>query len=135
MKSNDDATLSIIYIDDVFQCFGLEDEKREDKVPGETRIVAGFYQVGLRTIGGFNDRYSKKFGDFHQGMLHIMDVPGFEYILIHIGNTDEDTAGCLLVGCGAMIGEDITIMSSTSAYKDFYKKVVLAAKQGMLTIE
>ena len=31
-------------------------------------------------------------------MLHVLDVPGFEYILIHCGNTDEHTAGCLLVG-------------------------------------
>ena len=32
------------------------------------------------------------------GMLHVLDVPNFKYILIHCGNTDEDTAGCLLLG-------------------------------------
>ncbi len=31
-------------------------------------------------------------------MLHIQDVPGFTYILIHTGNTDEHTSGCLIVG-------------------------------------
>ena len=34
----------------------------------------------------------------HKGMLWVRDVPGFEYILIHTGNTDEHTSGCLIVG-------------------------------------
>ena len=39
-----------------------------------------------------------KYGDMHKGMLWVRDIPGFEYILIHTGNTDEHTSGCLLVG-------------------------------------
>ena len=38
-----DATRSAIYLDDVFQCFGLEDEYREEKVASEKRIAAGSY--------------------------------------------------------------------------------------------
>jgi hypothetical protein len=105
-------------------------------VPSETRIPAGSYKVELRTTGGFNARYKKKFPDIHQGMLHVQDVPGFEYILIHIGNTDENTAGCLLVGTGARSGEgDMSIQSSRVAYKNLYSKVVEAAKQNDLEIE
>lgn len=129
IKSTNDATLSTIDIDGEFQCFGLEDEYRENKVPAETRIPAGIYFVELRKEGGFHTRYKAKF-DFHEGMLQVMDVPNFEYILIHIGNTDEDTAGCLLVGVGARSGDDLTIQSSTTAYREFYPKVLAAIEAG-----
>ena len=42
--SDKDATISAIYLDDVFQCFGLEDEYREEKVASETRFPAGSYK-------------------------------------------------------------------------------------------
>ena len=134
--SDKDATISAIYLDNIFQCFGLEDEYREEKVASETRIPAGSYKVGLRTTGGFHARYEKKFSDIHQGMLHVQDVPGFEYILIHVGNTDENTAGCLLVGTGARAAEgDMSIQSSRVAYKKLYSKVIEAAKQENLEIK
>ena len=132
-KSDDDATLSMISVDGEFQCFGLEDEYRESKVPKETRIPAGIYKIGVRTVGGFNYRYERKF-DFHKGMLHVLNVPGFEYILIHIGNTDENTDGCLLVGCGAMSYGELSIQSSKVAYQAFYKKVINAALANDLII-
>ena len=102
----------------------------------ETRIPAGKYKVGVRATGGFHNRYSRKFSDIHQGMLHVQDVPGFEFILIHVGNTDEHTAGCLLVGTGAMArADDMSIQSSVEAYKRLYSKVIEAAKEGDLEIE
>mgnify|MGYP003651949720 FL=1 len=81
-----------------FLCYTLEDESREEKVWGETCIPEGEYCLGLRTTGGLHSKYSKRFADIHSGMLHVLDVPNFKYILIHCGNTDEDTAGCLLLG-------------------------------------
>ena len=81
-----------------FLAYTLEDEFREEKVSAETRIPEGTYDVKLRDVGGYHTRYLNKFGaDFHKGMLHVQDVPEFEYILIHTGNTDENTMGCLLV--------------------------------------
>lgn len=134
--SDHDTTLSKIYIDGEFECYGLEDEYRKTKVKGETRIPAGTYKIGVRTVGGFHSRYVKKFGDLHEGMLHVQDVPGFEYILIHTGNTDEHTMGCLLVGTtrSEKTG-DMKVGASVSAYKKFYPKVIGAAKAGNLTIE
>jgi len=67
-----------------FLCYTLEDERRALKVQGETRVPAGVYSIKLRKEGGFNERYTKKYGGFHIGMLHIVDVPGlsiFLYIL------------------------------------------------------
>ena len=83
-SSKSSSTLGILF--DVtttpeFLCYTLEDEFREVKVSGETRIPAGTYNITLRTEGGFNQRYNEKFGsDFNKGMLWVRDVPGFEYI-------------------------------------------------------
>lgn len=133
--SDSDTTISSVNIDKQRFCFGLEDEYREVKVAGETRIPAGKYQVGVRTIGGFHNRYKKRFSGIHKGMLHIMDVPGFEYILVHCGNTDAHTAGCLLVGEGVTISlEKMTVTRSVAAYCQFYVKVIDAAIMGRLNI-
>jgi hypothetical protein len=68
-------------------------------------------------------------------MLQILDVPGFEYILIHCGNTDKDTAGCLLVGEGAITTYgNMMITQSVAAYKRLYSDVIFAAMSGNLDI-
>ena len=133
--SDNDATLSMISIDGVFECFGLEDEHRIDKVLGETRIPRGLYNIRVRTVGGFHANYSGRFSEFHEGMLQIMDVPNFDFILIHVGNTDKDTAGCLLTGCNANTSQRLSVGSSVKAYKRLYSKVIEAAKANDLTIE
>ena len=59
-------------------------------------------------------------------MLHLQDVPNFTYILIHAGNTDEHTSGCLIVGESQQdldISKDGFIGHSGVAYKKLYKKV------------
>ena len=93
-----DSTLGLMYIDGVFSCYVLEDEHRNEKVYGQTRIPEGVYPVKLRKEGGFHKRYMKKFTGIHVGMLEIQNVPNFEYVLIHIGNDEDDTDACLLVG-------------------------------------
>lgn len=69
----------------------------------------------------------------HKGMLWVREVPNFEYILIHTGNTDEHTAGCLLVGDTQKInfGEsDGFVGSSTAAYKRIYPPIAKALEDG-----
>jgi len=116
-----------------FLAYTLEDEQRNEKVYGETRIPNGTYKLGLRKTGGYHAKYSKRFPDIHIGMLHVLDVPGFEYILIHCGNTDEHTAGCLLVGDSQennQITKDGFIGKSTQAYKRIYPKIAEAIDCG-----
>jgi len=133
--SDEDSTVSRVMVDGNFVCFGLEDEYRVDKIVGETRIPAGTYQIKLRTEGGHHQRYKERFSDIHRGMLHIQDVPNFTWILIHCGNTDEDTAGCLLVGSQAITEPgNMAITSSTAAYRRFYPMVVDAAANNDLSI-
>lgn len=115
-----------------FLCYTLEDEYREDKVGGETRIPSGTYEVTLRTVGGFHGRYERKYGEMHKGMLWVRDVPNFEYILIHTGNTDEHTAGCLLLGDSQQANfgnSDGFVGSSTQAYKRVYPSVAKALEE------
>jgi len=116
-----------------FLCYTLEDEHRALKVKGETRIPEGTYEIKLRTEGGFHQRYSKKYPDIHRGMLHVTDVPGFEYILIHTGNTDEHTAGCLIVGdtqSNNGIIKDGFVGQSVNAYKRIYPSIARVLEKG-----
>ncbi len=116
-----------------FLCYSLEDEFRNDKVKHETRVPAGTYKILLRKEGGFHGRYTKKYGDFHKGMLHVQDVPGFEYILIHTGNTDEHTSGCLIVGDSQENNQLLKngfIGKSVQAYKRIYTPIATALENG-----
>jgi|TARA_Y100000033_G_C2708929_1_gene92363 hypothetical protein len=116
-----------------FLCYTLEDEERAVKVKHETMIPYGRYEIKLRREGGFHNKYSKRFPDIHDGMLHITNVPNFEYILIHCGNTDEHTSGCLLVGDSQENNSLVTggfIGKSTQAYKRIYKPICEALQKG-----
>ena len=115
-----------------FLCYTLEDEDRDKKVQGETCIPEGEYRLGIRNVGGFHDKYSKRFADIHKGMLHVLNVPGFSYILIHCGNTDEHTAGCLLVGDtqeNNNIKKNGFIGKSTHAYYRVYQEIAEAVEK------
>jgi len=116
-----------------FLAYTLEDEYREDKVKSETRIPEGEYEITLRTFGGFHDRYASRFRDIHVGMLWVRDVPGFSDILIHCGNTDEDTSGCLLVGDtqeNNQVKKNGFIGHSTRAYFRIYPLVANELRDG-----
>lgn len=137
-NSQDDYTDGMLFIDNEFICYTIEDEHRSKKVWGETRIPNGVYEISLRKEGGFHSRYSKKFKEFHKGMLCIHNAPDwklitpemtFQYILIHIGNTDENTAGCVLVGSVAHRNKNF-IGDSTSAYKTIYPIIAEALDRG-----
>lgn len=84
---SDKSTIGELIVDqNVFKCWTLEDTVRRVKVFGETAIPAGLYRVVLAN--------SPHFGF----VPHILDVPFYEDVLIHSGNSDVDTRGCILVG-------------------------------------
>lgn len=126
IEDDGDATLGILRVNGVFECFTLEDEHRDVKVRGETRIPAGTYEITLRTEGGMSPKYAARYGsDFHKGMLWLREVPGFSYVYIHTGNNDEHTEGCILVGdtvTGRALN-DMAIGSSRDAYRRIYKPI------------
>ena len=134
-----DATNGLLFIDGLFECYTLEDQYQAVKVMHETCIPEGTYDIKFRKTGGFDSKYRERYKNAHYGMLHIQDVPNFTYILIHTGNTDEHTSGCLIVGETQQdleISKDGFIGSSTVAYKKMYAKVAGQLLQGKkVTIE
>ena len=94
------------------------DKILELKKPSITAIPRGTYRITL-------DVYSPKFGNkaFYKevcdGKLpRLLNVKGFEGILIHAGNTDKDSAGCLLVGVNKVKGQ---VINSRETFKELYK--------------
>ena len=134
-----DATNGLLFIDGVFECYTLEDQYQAVKVMHETCIPEGTYDIKFRKTGGFHAKFSAKFKNAHYGMLHIQDVPGFEYILIHTGNWESQTSGCLLVGDTQQdldVSDKGFIGASVNAYKRMYSKVANQLLQGKeVTIE
>ena len=121
-----DATNGILLVDGVFENYTLEDQYQAVKVMHETCIPEGTYDIKFRTVGGFHEKYKTRYGNSHYGMLHLQDVPNFTYILIHAGNTDEHTSGCLIVGETQQdldISDDGFIGHSGKAYSKLYNKV------------
>lgn len=131
ISSGDESTLGVMFdVDRVakkpeFECYTLEDQANEPKVPGETRIPKGRYRIKERNAGGMIVRYKRRF-PWHRGMLWLQDVPGFEWVYIHVGNKDDDTDGCILVGDGQVSNRvDLgQITSSVVAYRRLYSKVI-----------
>lgn len=113
-----DCTVGRLYIDGVMKCFTMEDEMRAVKVKGETAIPYGTYELGMR----YSPKFSPKFS--HE-MLWVKNVPNFEYVLIHWGNTDDDTDGCLLLGdkIGIIKGQT-AVLNSINTYKEIYAIIV-----------
>lgn len=145
IASDEESTLGKLYLEDVdgggraFLCYVCEDEFRKEKVPGETRIPAGKYSLVLKPIGDsrFDAPYIQKFGRaFHKGMIKLLDVPGFSEILIHIGNTEGDTAGCLLVGNGwARDGRGhYMVTQSAATYRRIYPMLAEAIACEIVTL-
>lgn len=142
ISSGDESTLGTLF--DVtgepeFLCYVLEDQFNEPKIPGETRIPPGKYQILLRDEGGMVKRYKKRFS-WHRGMLWLQMVPGFTYIYMHVGNKDDDTDGCLLVGDGQVsnVTEQGMVTTSVAAYRRLYEKIVAeldAGEEVWITVE
>lgn len=118
------STASIIYLGDTFMGFVIEDGHRSTKDPGVTRIPGGTYATRKRTWGGHYESYRRRFG--HEFVLELLDVPGFTSILVHIGNSVDDTSGCLLINTGfykdSKTGDYVGVQS-TQAYLDFYETI------------
>lgn len=83
----DKSTIGSLSFDGIHTCFTLEDTCRRLKVPSQTAIPSGRYEVTID--------YSQRFNKL---MPHILGVPQFDGIRIHSGNTAGDTDGCILVG-------------------------------------
>lgn len=85
----DTFTLGRLLINGTFFCYTCEDKVRPKKIKGITAIPTGTYDVAL----AWSNRFQKV-------LPLLANVPNYEGIRIHAGNTHEDTEGCILVGMG-----------------------------------
>jgi hypothetical protein len=123
----DKYTVSRLYVDGNPrpECYILEDTVRPVgvKVQNETAIPAGTYKVVI----DFSNHFQKL-------LPHLLDVPMFEGIRIHSGNTSLDTEGCLLVGKVWPGGDQI--LQSRQAFSDLFEQLEDAFHRGEeITIE
>lgn len=116
-------TLGRLNVNGVFECYTCEDVVREVpnvpvaewKVPGATAIPIGHYGIII-------DASTR----FHRLMPHILNVPGFNGIRIHSGNTAADTEGCILVGT-EFDDKGIAGGCSRPAFERLFEKMKLAS--------
>lgn len=103
----DKSTIGELHIDGDLFCYTLEDTCRKGpKIYGKTAIPMGRYQVVI----DYSDHFKRE-------MPHLLDVPGFEGVRIHSGNTSEDTEGCILLGMRHGVDE---LSDSRVAYNKFF---------------
>lgn len=122
-------TIDRFYIDGAFLCNMIEDRDRgltqsmslaeikSKKVYGETAIPSGRYEVKMT--------YSPK---FKRVLPLICNVPGFDGIRIHRGNTAADSLGCLLPGENKAVGK---VINSTKYEKEIVERLTTATEVGM----
>lgn len=155
-KSQKDWTLSTFNADDnSFKGVGVEDEKRDVKVFGETRIGSGTYQLTLTNSPKFSKEYYrdengnlmlakdwslasqevKAIFKFPHELITVNGVENFDRILWHWGNTDLDTHGCYIVGSvfGKTKGRD-GVLNSRKKYTEIYPIIFRAIKSGIVKV-
>jgi len=138
-------TIGIMYINGRQFCNTLEDVDRglkqtdslesikKKKVYGETAIPTGTYEIRMDIV---SNKYANVswYKNLCKGkMPRLMNVPGFEGILIHPGNTALDTYGCLLVGKNTSVGK---VTQSRDIFKQLYTQMKAAYdKKEKITIQ
>lgn len=115
-------TIGSLLIDGVKFCDTLEDTVRPVKIKHETAIAYGTYNVIL-------NRSPK----FKRDLPRLLDVPNFDGILIHRGNTAKDSSGCILLGNNTVKGK---VLNSTQYELELTKRIRVAQdKREPITIE
>lgn len=153
---NPDWTLGELYILGIKDGYTVEDEIRDQnkKVYGETAIPYGKYLLGLRQSPEFSSSFLysdsanilietkdkikyPQINDFrNHDLIWVKNIPGFEFVLIHWGNTDDDSSGCLIVGAKpGFIGTQKGVLQSRTYYKSLYPRIYKQIKEGNKYIE
>lgn len=133
-----EASTGLFFIEDSFACYTLEDAPREAKIAGITRIQEGVYELRLRREGRLHERYKDMY-PFHEGMLELLDVPEFDWILIHTGVVAAHTDGCILTGkeVNSPHTDEGRLKRSRDAYREIYPVIagwLIAGHRVTLTI-
>jgi hypothetical protein len=134
---NGNETIGILYYGDDFS-YTLEDEHREKKLTGETRIPCGIYEIKFRKVlSPLTKKYRERYS-FFKWHLELQKVPNFTHIYIHTGRLESHTDGCILVGHEQH--KDVTtgklsLKHTWSGFKHLYEYCEEKLQKGKLFIE
>lgn len=111
------------------------DEIKKIKVQHKTAIPTGTYKITLDVV---SPKYGGK--DFYKTVCNgrvprLLNVPGFDGVLIHCGNTEADSSGCIIVGKNKVKGK---VVESRDTFKILYgilKEAKLRGEEITITIE
>ena len=129
---DNESTLGLLTVNGEKFSFVIEDEKREIKVKGETRIPAGLYLVKFRKeITPLTQKYRAKHSWFTYH-LELQNVPDFTNVYIHVGNFESSTSACQVVGNKAGFDDNnhFRNFESTDNFKRLYLMVSEALNKG-----
>lgn len=132
IAKKDKYTIGHLYINNKYFCDTLEDpdrgltstmnltEIKAKKIKGDTAIPMGTYKMTLDVVSPKYSNFSKyPYVKFCGGkMPRLLNIPGYEGVLIHAGNTQKDTEGCLLVGENKVVGK---VINSQVTWKKLYE--------------
>ena len=108
-----------------------EDEIKSKKIYGETAIPTGTYKIDMSTISPKFKNHS--WAKPYKGKIpRLINVKGFDGVLIHPGNSDQDTLGCLLVGKNDVVGK---VTNSVSYFNKIMGELAKEPNNITLTIE
>lgn len=131
------SSLGVLYFDNLVQPFGfiIEDEPREVKVLGETRIPTGRYRLGIRkedTPLTLTHRLMKYYRGWFTYHIEVLDVPGFTDIYFHMVNNEYHTGGCQGGSKEPYINREgeFACRNSTVMMKEFYARVYPLLEKG-----
>jgi hypothetical protein len=119
-----DFTAGSLLINGRFFCYTLEDQERSTKLWGRTAINRGRYQVVMT----YSNRFKKV-------LPLLLNVPEFEGIRIHAGNTAADTEGCILVGDDNSILFDSFLANSRTAMNRLMPLLSATARREKIYID
>lgn len=134
-----DYTIGKVYINGIYLCDSIEDkdrglkqsmslsEIRNVKIPKQTAIPSGNYEV---TLNVKSPTFSQKqfYKNYCDGRVpRLLNVPGFDGILMHCGSTQNSSAGCIILGYNTVVGR---VTNSETAFKIFYSNLKVASDKG-----
>lgn len=123
--SDENTTIGLLYLNNVYFSYTLEDAFHEIKVPGKTRIPPNTYSLDFRRVDSpLTLKYRNKYPDWFTYHIEIKNIPDFSTVYIHSGGDHTDTEGCVLVSDSINMSDANTFLTnSRTTFKRLYQLI------------
>ena len=132
-------TIGKLYVDGEYVCDTIEDTVRdldkdgkfangEVKIPGKTAIPYGRYEITMKVKSPKYSNFSKySWAKKYDGYLpRLLNVPQFDGVLMHVGNSALDSEGCIIVGENKVVGK---VINSVNTFRRLMDEYLVPAKK------